>query len=98
MIDVQDAIDAIKLEELARATIAEANYRCHLEKQLTATNALENENLDLHTIDNSQRGFQTQNVGGEPTGETTVQGEQTKGRTKRQQKAVRKDRLNRELK
>lgn len=53
--EINETIDAMKLEELTRATLAEANYRVILEKKLAESHALEGENLELQTVDNSQR-------------------------------------------
>ena len=50
----------MKLEELARANLAEANYKCHLEKKLQDQHVLQGENLDLQPTDNVQRGAQNE--------------------------------------
>ena len=38
-------LDAMKLEELSRAALAEANYKTHLEERLLQTHLLEGETL-----------------------------------------------------
>ena len=47
----------MKLEELAKAAILEANYRQHEEKRAEVLHALESENLDLSGVSNNKRGF-----------------------------------------
>ena len=39
--EVLETISAMKLEELARANLAEANYKCHLEKKLQDQHVLQ---------------------------------------------------------
>ena len=46
-------IAAMKLEELARAKLAEANYNFHMNQNLNDSHVLEGENLTLQTISNS---------------------------------------------
>jgi len=54
--ETHESISAMKLEEQARARLAEENYSCHLEQKLSDSHVLEGENLTLQSIDNSQRG------------------------------------------
>jgi hypothetical protein len=49
-------LDAMKLEELARAAIAEANYNSHLEEKLAQSHSLDGENVELGCVSNSHRG------------------------------------------
>jgi len=58
--EVLETISTMKLEELARANLAEANYKCHLEKKLQDQHVLQGENLDLQPTDNVQRGAQNE--------------------------------------
>ena len=51
------SISAMKLEEISRATIAEAIYKQHLEIHLNDCHALNSENLDLSYISNSKTGY-----------------------------------------
>ena len=51
-----ESLSAMKLEEYARAKMAEANYCYHMEQRMPDTHVLEGENLDLQAIDNKQRG------------------------------------------
>ena len=55
--ETHESISAMKLEEQARARLAEANYSCHLEQKLSDSHVLEGVNLTLQSIDNSQRGW-----------------------------------------
>jgi hypothetical protein len=48
-------ISAIKLEEMARATLAEAKYN-HVQESILKEKHLEGENLSLEVTDNQQRG------------------------------------------
>jgi hypothetical protein len=50
----------MKLEEKARAALAEAKYKQHLEQKMKETHELEGENLELDPITNMQRDFQTE--------------------------------------
>lgn len=73
--------------------MAEANYRAHRDKVLAETHALEGQNLNLHVIDNKQRGGQvTEDV------EKSEQGEKRHETGRKKQKAVKNSRLHRELK
>ena len=47
----------MKIEELARAALAKANYDSHMDNKLSKSHQLEDENLDLGCISNTQRGF-----------------------------------------
>jgi hypothetical protein len=49
-------INAIQMEEIVRAAIAEANYKHSQEVMLIAQHVLEGENLNLEIIENQQRG------------------------------------------
>ena len=51
------------LEEKARASLAEAQYNHLMEQKLHSTHELDEENLDLGAISNSQRGFQLEKNG-----------------------------------
>lgn len=53
---VKSNIDAMKMEEVARAALAEVNYRHHINKRFVEQHSLEGENLLLEVVDNSQRG------------------------------------------
>ncbi|CAO2194224.1 unnamed protein product [Urochloa humidicola] len=57
MAEIQETLSAMKIEEAARAALAEANYRYHMEQSLQNSHALEGENLMLQVIDNGDRGF-----------------------------------------
>ncbi|CAN6302031.1 unnamed protein product [Urochloa humidicola] len=93
-----EIIEAMKLEEVARAEIAEANYRDKANKRLQESHALEGENLELQKIDNEQRLIQNVGSGGNEQGETASQGEKMKEKHKKQQKAEKGTKLSRELK
>ncbi|CAN6353196.1 unnamed protein product [Urochloa humidicola] len=56
--EIAETINAMKLEELARAALAEANYNQHREKVLADQHVLEGENLELGSLDNSKRDHQ----------------------------------------
>jgi hypothetical protein len=49
-------INAIQMEEIVRAAIAEANYKHSQEVMLIAQHVLEGENLNLEIIETQQRG------------------------------------------
>ena len=51
----------MKIEELARAALAKANYDAHTENRLTGLHLLDDENLELGCVSNSQRGFTVNN-------------------------------------
>ena len=55
--EISSTLNAMRLEEQARAALAEANYRVHQGEKLECLHSLEGENLDLGCISNSQRGF-----------------------------------------
>lgn len=96
--EAREIISAMKLEELARANIAEANYRSHTQSILNMTHVLEGENLDLGKIDNAQRGEKEQQGGENVDKESEPQGVQQTKRQKKKQKGSRGDKLSRELK
>jgi hypothetical protein len=54
--EITENINAIKLEETARAAVAEANYKHRQELALVEKHSLEGENLNLEKVDNQQRG------------------------------------------
>ncbi|CAL5084352.1 unnamed protein product [Urochloa decumbens] len=54
---IRQTLDAMRLEELARAALAEANYNDHNLERLSLSHVLEGENLDLSYVSNSHRGF-----------------------------------------
>jgi hypothetical protein len=54
--EITENINAIKLEEIARAAAAEANYKYRQELALVEKHSLEGENLNLEKVDNKQRG------------------------------------------
>ncbi|CAN6339652.1 unnamed protein product [Urochloa humidicola] len=56
--EVLETLSAMKLEEQARAALAEANYNRHLEEKLTDQHVLEGECTDLQVIDNTHRGVE----------------------------------------
>jgi hypothetical protein len=45
----------MKLEEITRAALAEANYKMIQEKKLAESHVTEGENLELTVVDNKQR-------------------------------------------
>jgi hypothetical protein len=49
-------INSMKLEEAARAALAEANYKRHRDKILSESHLLEGENLELGVASNTDRG------------------------------------------
>ncbi|CAN6222198.1 unnamed protein product [Urochloa humidicola] len=59
--EISDTLNAMKLEEMARAELAEANYRRHLAEKLEQQHVLEGESIDLQVIDNQERGFTATN-------------------------------------
>jgi len=54
---ISSTLSAIQLEEMARAAIAEANYKSSLDAKMGSSHVLEGGNLDLSYISNSHRGF-----------------------------------------
>ena len=78
-----ETLSAIKLEEMARAVIAEAIYR-KKEELMKDMHTLEGENLELKSVDNQQRDLET------------TQGSTRK--TSKKKKRGGGDRLSRELK
>ena len=58
---ITNTLSAMKLEELAMAALAKANYDAHIENKLAELHHLDGENLDLGCISNSQRGFAMSN-------------------------------------
>jgi hypothetical protein len=54
--EIAENINAIKLEEIARVAVAEANYKHRQELVLVEKHSLEGENLNLEKFDNQQRG------------------------------------------
>ena len=54
---ISSTLSAIQLEEMARAAIAEANYKSSLDAKMGSSHVLEGANLDLSYISNSHRGF-----------------------------------------
>ncbi|CAN6292349.1 unnamed protein product [Urochloa humidicola] len=61
-VEIKETLDIMKLEELARAAIAEAKYRQRMEQALAENHALEGENLELQVTNNDQRGVQEQDI------------------------------------
>ena len=61
--EISSTLNAMRLEEQARAALAEANYRVHQGEKLECLHSLEGENLDLGCISNSQRGFSMKRKG-----------------------------------
>lgn len=55
--DLSSALNAMRIEELAKAAIAESNYNNHIEERLTDLHALEGENLELGCVSYSHRGL-----------------------------------------
>ena len=62
--EITSTLNAMRLEELARAALAESSYKAHLEEKLAGTHFLEGENLELGCISNSHRGFAVKKSGG----------------------------------
>ena len=62
---ISSTLSAIQLEEMARAAIAEANYKSSLDAKMGSSHVLEGENLELSYIYNSHRGFVVGNKRGE---------------------------------
>jgi hypothetical protein len=54
---MNENIKALKHEEVTRAALAEASYRQHLNRKLEKQHTLEGENLQLESVNNSQRGI-----------------------------------------
>jgi hypothetical protein len=54
--EIAENINAIKLEEIAKAAVAEANYKHRQELVPEEKHSLEGENLNLEKVDNQQRG------------------------------------------
>jgi hypothetical protein len=54
--ETNDNINAIKLEDIARAALAETIYNIAQGKRLANSHAIEGENLTLSQIDNKLRG------------------------------------------
>ena len=54
---IRSTLSAIQLEEMARAAIAEANYKSSLDAKMGSSHVLEGGNLDLSYISNSHRGL-----------------------------------------
>ena len=57
-VEIHETISAMKMEELARASLAGANFKRHLEEKLKNQHVLEGENLALQPTANEQRGVQ----------------------------------------
>ena len=64
--EIQNNITAMKMEEVTRAKLAEANYTFHRDHNLAASHVLEGENLSLKTTDNLERGVPIQGVAKSP--------------------------------
>jgi hypothetical protein len=62
-IEVRETVSAIKLEELARAAIAEVSYKHKAQEKLADMHSLEGENLDLGIITNRDRGVSVSQEG-----------------------------------
>jgi hypothetical protein len=56
-VEKAENITAMKLEELARAALANANYKLHNNRKIEGQHLLEGENVQLTKVDNSHRGF-----------------------------------------
>lgn len=97
IVESHEIIDSMKLEELARAALAEANYRSHSEARLIDSHSLEGENLELQVTDNTQRGVTQQVEGGVAGTEIEPVGGLSQNKKGRQKKKDRGSRLNREL-
>lgn len=88
----------MKLEELSRAALAEANYKKRVEDILVEQHVLEGENLGLQVIDNSDREFQSQKMSENEGGNMMAKGGLKTGGTKGHKKAGKGSKLSRELK
>jgi hypothetical protein len=55
--EIRESLGAMKLEEQARAALAEASYKANIQGRLDSLHILEGENLELNTITNNERGF-----------------------------------------
>lgn len=93
-----EIINAMKLEELARAAIAEAKHRDQTEKILVGAHALDGENLELQKTDNSHRGFQAAEDREDIGADMRLQEERTQKKLKEQKRGDKGSKLSRELK
>ncbi|CAO2177896.1 unnamed protein product [Urochloa humidicola] len=56
--EITEALSAMRLEEQARAALAEANYKRHLADKLADLHVLEGENMELQVVTNRDRGVE----------------------------------------
>ncbi|CAN6166580.1 unnamed protein product [Urochloa humidicola] len=105
--EISETLDAMKLEEVTRAALAEAHHRQNMEERLESFHALEDECLDLQPVDNSNRGVidgihdMNKEKGGAASQhlKEDMRGEMQSKRSKKLSKGEKKgDRLSRELK
>lgn len=63
--EVEETLDAMRLEECLRAAVAEASYKAKREGYLNSSGLLESANLALDKVDNTSRNFESQvlNIG-----------------------------------
>jgi uncharacterized membrane protein YdfJ with MMPL/SSD domain len=67
--EIRESLGAMKLEEQARAALAEASYKANIQGRLDSLHILEGENLELNTVTNNERGFvNNQKKGGKGKG------------------------------
>lgn len=89
----------MKIEEIARAKLAEANFRIQTEKRILESNILEGENLELQVVDNKQRGIELkEGVGSSKSEVKSNEGQLKEGQGKQKRGGGKMSKLSRELK
>lgn len=97
--EIYETISAMKIEEIARAKLAEANFRIQTEKRILESNILEGENLELQVVDNKQRGIELkEGVGSSKSEVKSNEGQLKEGQGKQKRGGGKMSKLSRELK